>query len=73
MLSLRGCRLLWIGLGFYFSWIIRSGVVPIVQRIKKTGVETTYRFRGESGVKVKKSLESTCCMEKENLRLQILG
>ena len=43
--------------------MIRSGLVPMVQTVKKTGVETTFRRSGESSVKVKRSLESTCHTE----------
>ena len=39
------------------------GLVPLVLIVKKIGVETTFRFRGESSVKVKRSLESTCHKE----------
>ena len=64
MLSRRVGRLVWLRLLVSFSRIIRSGLVPMVQTVKKTGVETTFRFRGESSVKVKSCSESRCFMEK---------
>ena len=35
----------------------------MMKTVKKTGVETTFLFRGESSVKVKSSVESKCYAE----------